>query len=706
MLYIKRLHRYALLSFIPVFMMTFTICLFIVLMQFLWKNIEEFVGKGLDLAILGEMFFYAALALIPMALPLAILLAALMMFGNMGKKLELLAIKASGVSLLRMMKPLIVLIIFISIGAFFFQNDAMPRINVKMQTLLNSIKQKALELDIPEGAFYEIGGSKNISYNVFVKTKNPETGMLYGFMLYDTKDYEKISVMVADSAKMMMSEDKTFFQLTMYDGQQFTKQSESNTKTNTSRSERRRNGTNTNHSRYTKENFKMKRIIVSFDGNFNRVDESYMEMSQKAKNLTDLTYSIDSMQIRLDTLDTKDLMSLNESYFGPFGREMEITENVPVLPFADDALKRKEKEDRKSRITEENKNLIMDIDSLLATLRLSEKVQAWDRAANQSQLIKSNMDTYQSTGLKNDLNKSIRRHNVEWHQKFTLSFACIIFFFIGAPLGAIIRKGGLGMPVVVSVILFIIYYIINNIGIKMARDGVWPEWEGVWLSSVVLFPLGVFLTYKSMKDSDLFNAEAYGKIFRKLLRISSKVNNDDILVDIRNIPDIVNLNPDPEILSNFRERSNDQLKDIAQNYEHYGYDQENQIIALSLLKERGDTLIDTRIYIKNYEMAEKEYNNFKQSSRLTLPQYIFTLLLLILSMIWGHWLVQWLLIISVAVYAISFIRSITYYTNYCKYLLKKATTKSNALLALGALLYAWLYPYLVKQMDNELKKKR
>ena len=702
MLHIKKLYRHVLQSFIPVFAMTFTICLFIVLMQFLWKYVEEFVGKGLDLIILGEMFFYAALNLVPMALPLAILLAALMLFGSMGEKLELLAVKASGVSLLKMMRPLIIFIAFISIGAFFYQNEAMPRINVKFKTLLNSIRQKSLELNIPEGAFYSID-TRTSFYNVFVKQKDPLTGMLRGFILYDVKDFNNAQVIVSDSATIQMSENKDFLVLTMFDGQQFSLLDRK--EDNSNRRQAQANNQNQSPKNNVKESFKTKKIIINFDGNFSRLDESGMEGSQLAKNLTELGVGIDSMRTRLDTLNTKDLISLNESYLEPFGREMTITENIIPETYTEQVIRKATEEKKENPLTEENKDFKLNIDSLIQTLRLTEKVQAWDKALNQAQMIKTNMNTYESVSVKNDLRKSIRQHHISWHQMFTLSFACIIFFFIGAPLGAIIRKGGLGMPVVVSVILFIVYYIVNNIGIKMARDGVWPEWEGMWLSTVVLFPLGAFLTYKSMKDSALFNAEAYGKIFRKVLRIESKVNNEDILIDIRKIPELDTLQPDQEMLKNFEVRPNDQLRDIAQNYERYGYNQQSQIVALSILKSRGETLIDTKIYYKNYALAEKEYLNMKKSSKLTFSGYILTLLLLIVYSIWKNDATQWLFIFSLIAYIVSFTRTIMYYTSYCKYLLKTTTSKSYATLAAGTIFYVWLHPYLKKKIDTELKKK-
>ena len=296
-LYIKRLYRYLLKTFVPLFMMTFAICLFLVLMQFLWKYIEDMVGKGLGFDVLGEMFLYAVLGLIPLALPLSILLASLMVFGNLGERLELLAIKSSGIPLLKTMSPLIILVTLISIGAFFFQNDAMPKINTKFYSLLISIRQKSPEVAIPAGVFYkDIDG-----LNIYVEKKNQQTGMLYDVQIYDiSQSFEDMTVIICDSAKMEMSEDKLSLVFTMYHGQQF------------------RNFNDGNGSRrmdqefipYARENFQEKTMITPFDANFNRMDEEVIESSTAsnyvAKNLSQLKSSIDSMKHEVDSIDLVD----------------------------------------------------------------------------------------------------------------------------------------------------------------------------------------------------------------------------------------------------------------------------------------------------------------------------------------------------------------------------------------------------------------
>lgn len=483
MLRIKRLYLYILQTFVPVFFMTFAICLFIILMQFLWKYVEDLVGKGLDTHVLAELFLYAALTLVPMALPLAILLASLMSFGNLGERYELLAIKAAGISLLRAMRPLIILMILICIGAFFFQNDIIPKINVKFRTLMISVKQKSPELDIPEGSFYS--GIDN--YNIYVKAKDKETGTLRDVMIYDvSKGFDNMAVIVCDSAKMKMSSNKDYLQLNLYNGQQFANFKQSGLGD-------RATVRNDKFVPYSRENFKEKEVIIPFDANFNRMDEASMDGTQIAKNVSQLRASVDSLTIIVDSLNVNDRKVMLKYTYLSYRNNYQIDT---------------------TKVQEDNLDYSYSLDSVLNSLSPSEKVSVYSEAMSRAEANKNDF-MFRSIS-KIDTQKKIRQHNVELQRKFTLSFACLIFFFIGAPLGAIIRKGGLGMPVVVSVILFIIYYIIDNLGYKMARDGVWDVWQGVWLSSFILFPLGVFITYKAINDSALFNADAYRNYYVKV----------------------------------------------------------------------------------------------------------------------------------------------------------------------------------------------
>lgn len=496
-------------TFLPLFIMTFGICLFIVLMQFLWRYIDDMVGKGLGIPVLGEMFFYAALFLLPMALPLAILLASLMTFGNLGERLELLAMKSAGVSLIHIMRPLMITIGIISIGAFFFQNNAMPVVQVKLYSLLYSMRQKSPELDIPEGVFYgEITG-----YNVYVKQKDNKTGLLKDVMIYDYSDgFNNARVIKADSGRLKTSADKLFLVLSLFNGESF-----ENLKSQTGSA-----GAKVAVP-YRRETFGTKEILIEFDANFTRTDESFMQNQYMGKKLNDLQTSIDSMTVRLDSikaLNAKSVyeMSYRRTFSKPKREEGNRTGNSQVNNT--DSLKKKQDEPA----------IIIDFDSLYQAQPASVKAALLVRAKSNIESVKA--DYYFKAATMGDEAYKVRRHLTEWHKKFTLSFACMVFFFIGAPLGAIIRKGGLGMPVVISVILFIFYYIVDNIGFKMARDGVWAAWEGMWLSSAVLAPLGIFLTYKAVNDSVILNADTYLNALKNLIgkRSGRKVEKKEVII--------------------------------------------------------------------------------------------------------------------------------------------------------------------------------
>ena len=471
-------------TFLPVFAMTFFICLFIVLMQFLWRYIDDLVGKGLDIATIGELFFYAALTMVPMALPLAILLASLMTFGNLGEKFELTAMKAYGVSLLKTMRPLIIFILLIAGGAFFFQNNVLPIAQVKMYSLLYSMKQKSPEMEIPEKAFYDqIPG-----INIFVDEKDKVTGTLYDLMIYDMSGgSDNTRIIVADSGKISLTPDKTKLLLNIYQGEQF-----ENLRSTTA-------GVQSNNLPYRRETFAQKDIMIAFDANFNRMDESTMRKQYVGKNITELNATIDSVQARVDIVGAIYATEIKEKpYFA-------IQYYRPVYT------------DSGSRMVKQPEIAMrkpLDIDSLFQNNANLDEASIINQALYKARTFKMDYE-YKSKIMEED-RKSIRRHGIELQKKFTLSFACIIFFFIGAPLGAIIRKGGIGLPLVVSVILFIIYYIIDNAGYKMAKDGRIGVIEGMWLSSSILLPLGIFFTYKAVHDSGVFNIDAYKALWARI----------------------------------------------------------------------------------------------------------------------------------------------------------------------------------------------
>lgn len=474
-------------SFVPLFMMTFCICLFIVLMQFLWRYIDELVGKGLGVDVIGELFFYAALTMIPMALPLAILLASLMTFGNLGEQFELTAMKASGISLLRTMAPLIVLMVCIATGAFFFQNNVLPVAQTKMWTLLYSMRQKSPELEIPEGVFYDqIPG-----YNLFVQEKNRETGVLYEVMIYDvSKGFENSSIILADSGKMSITPDKTHLFLKLWNGESFENLKDAG-------------ASNMRNVPYRRESFDTKEIMLKFDTNFNRMDEQGMRNQYVGKNMAELRATIDSVGLRVDSLGASYGNSLREfPYLGVRNYDTRMDSGEMVRTRRPDVAMAKP----------------INVDSLLRGSSSGQRLNYLNQGLAKAQRMRQEYE-YKSMMMADEM-KSMRRHAIELQKKFTLSFACIIFFFIGAPLGAIIRKGGLGTPLVISVFLFIFYYIIDNMGYKLARDGKWEVWEGMWLSAAVLLPLGIFFTYKAVNDSAVFNKDAYLNFFRRFFGVS------------------------------------------------------------------------------------------------------------------------------------------------------------------------------------------
>lgn len=500
-------------TFLPLFLMTFGICLFIVLMQFLWRYIDDMVGKGLGIPVLAEMFMYAALFLVPMALPLAILLASLMTFGNLGERLELLAMKSAGVSLVHIMRPLIITVSLISIGAFFFQNYAMPVVQVKLYTLLWSMRQKSPELDIPEGVFYnEITG-----FNVYVKHKDTETGLLRDMMIYDySEGFNKVGVMVADSGRLKTSADKMFLVLSLFNGESF-------------RSLDKQSGTAGTKSSvpYQRETFKSRDILIEFDANFSRTDESFMQNQFMGKNMHDLQTFIDSVSVRLDSIQSVNAKNVYETSYKKTLKKPQDIKQDQVKEEPND-----EQSDTQTVTTvkADEPAIVMNFDSLYLAENPGKKATILTRAKSSIENMKA--DYFFKAATIGDEAYRVRRHLTEWHNKFTISFACLVFFFIGAPLGAIIRKGGLGTPVVLSVLLFIFYYVINNIGFKMARDGVWEAWQGMWLSSAVLAPLGIFLTYKAVNDSVILNADTYLNALKNLFgkRSGRKVEMKEVIM--------------------------------------------------------------------------------------------------------------------------------------------------------------------------------
>lgn len=476
---IKKMDIYLLKAYLQLFAGTFFICLFIFLMQFTWRYVNELIGKGLSTEVLGKFFWYASLNLVPMSLPLAILLAALITFGNLGERLELLSMKAAGVSLVRILAPIFTFVVLLSMGSFYFQNKIGPEATKQLGALVYSIKQKSPELDIPEGIFYnEIPG-----YNLYVERKDRNTGMLYGVMIYrNSGTSDDAQIVLADSGRLQSTADHLHLKLTLWGGERFQ---------NMASNGRQMLKANVP---YMRETFFLEEDLIAFDDTFNVMDASLFAGNAATKDLTSINHGIDSLRERLsilghDIYDVYRNQQLNSKLRAGRSDSASIVKGVAQVAC---------------------------LDSLKGKLTAAQRQNVWKSARANSQQLINECEFRSMTGNLNETNRSYRLHQVEWHKKFTLSVACLIFFFIGAPLGAIIRKGGLGLPVVISVLIFIFYYIINVSGEKMAKTGDWEIAFGIWLSSMVLAPIGAFLTYKANNDSAMFNIEGYTLPLKRL----------------------------------------------------------------------------------------------------------------------------------------------------------------------------------------------
>lgn len=509
MAFIKKLDIFILKNYLTLFAGTFCISLFVVMMQFLWKYIDDLVGKGLSFDVYLKFFFYAAETLVPLALPLAILLASLISFGNIGERLELLAIKAAGISLIRTLRPLIILNALFAVGSYYFQDKIAPEAQQNVMQLLYSMREKSPELDIPEGVFYD--GIENI--NLYVKKKNKETGMLYDVIIYNMQDgVNKAHIILADSAKMQTSANKKHLLLHLYQGEQFENLND--------------NALQARNVPYRRETFVEKHFIIDFDTNFNMTDEETVSGSAMTKNMKELLHDIDSLNTELDSISAVYYQDMQRSALR-LPHQLRLSDYDSLMLSTMDS-------SRIAELTkEENKHLALkakragtvpkttiNIDSLLQGIdshaKQSVYMTATSKASFQQMDIQYKAD-YMSAG-----DKQIRRHWIKFWEKITTSLACLMFFFIGAPLGAIIRKGGLGFPVVIAVVIFLLYYIINTGGMKVGREGSIPVWLGMWISTMVLMPLGIFFTVKSNNDSAVFNMDAYKNFFRKLWGIRNK----------------------------------------------------------------------------------------------------------------------------------------------------------------------------------------
>ena len=489
---IKKLDIFIAKQFGLLFIGTFFICQFVLMMQFLWRYIDELIGKGLSMEVLAEFFWHMGLMLVPQALPLAILLSSLITFGNMGESSELTAIKAAGISLMQAFRSLIVISVLICLTSLYFQNTIGPNANKQLGLMLMSMKQKSPELEIPEGIFYD--GIPNS--NLYVQKKDLNTGKLYGIMIYRmTGSYEDQAIILADSGMLQSTAEKKHLLLTLWSGEWFENMQAQELAGDAAVP-------------YRRETFTHKRILLDFDGDFNIGDGSSMSNNANAKSFSRISHDLDSLKEQYD--------SIGRVYYR---EDQRMAYYLPQVSVNDSV--------RSLKLAASN---TYDVDSAFSRLSADKRRSAVSYALQQVKQRAMDLDFKQM--ITSDGDRLIRQHQIEWVRKITLALTCLIFFFIGAPLGAIIRKGGLGLPVLISVLVFIVYYILDNSGYRMARGGMWAVWFGNALAPAVLVPMAVFFTYKATNDSVVFNVDLYTDIFRRFfgLRVKRPIYRKEVVI--------------------------------------------------------------------------------------------------------------------------------------------------------------------------------
>lgn len=477
----KKLDRLVLKYYLGPFVATFFICLFILLMQFLWKYVDDLVGKGLEWYVLTELMFYASASLIPLALPLAVLLSSIMTLGALAENNELMSAKAAGIPLYKVLRPLIGFIILVSIGAFFFSNHAIPYANLKFKSLLYDIRQQKPALDILEGVFY--GGIDN--YSIRIGKKHDDDRSIEDVLIYDHSDQAgNIIVIRANHGEMFTSDDGDWLILRLFEGTRYEEVHQG-----------RRRAENFPHNRMSFQQYQLQFDLSGFQ--MGRSDESLFKSSYGMLNIRQLEEHIDSSHSKLEK-KLRRLKHYTRPYF-TYQRDSAFAER-------------------------EFKEIQVDtLRDFIDVFPTNKQAGVLDRAKAQASSIKSiyGSNIYEIS----EFRRMMQRYKIEWHRKFTLSFACLLLFLIGAPLGAIIRKGGLGMPAVVSIILFIIYHVMSITGEKFSKQFVATAFEGMWTPIFILFPFGIILVYQANKDAQILNLESYIIAGRKLVKWFKKSKN-------------------------------------------------------------------------------------------------------------------------------------------------------------------------------------
>lgn len=554
---IKKLDLFIAKQFGLLFAGTFFICQFVLMMQFLWRYVDVLIGKGLSMEVMAQFFWYMGLFLVPQALPLAILLASLITFGNLGESSELTAIKSAGISTMRTFRSLIVISVVVCFCSFYFQNYVGPNANMKMAQLMISMSQKNPELEIPEGIFYD--GIPNS--NLYVQKKDMDTGKLYGIMIYRmTGSYEDQAIILADSGMLQTTADKKHLLLTLWSGEWFENMQSQELGASASIP-------------YRRETFADKRIVLDYDGDFNMTDAAALSNNAKAKSLSQLTSGIDSLSMTYDSVGRSIYDDAQRMYY-----------RIPKVNKRDSLAAVKLAQGK-----------TYHFDSLYNKLTKEQKLSAVNMALSsvQSEVTELNFRSM----ITSDGDRLLREHYIEMINKFTLALTCIIFFFIGAPLGAIIRKGGLGIPVIVSVLVFIVYYLLDNTGYRMARGDMWTVEFGKGLAPAVLIPLSAFVTYKANRDSMVFNIDQWKAVIMKALgwRTKRHVYGKEVIIEDPNYLEdrqlLLNMNDD--IRRYAEEHRLKSLPNVVQTFFKYQPDHEVERISNELEKVIDD-LTNTR----------------------------------------------------------------------------------------------------------------
>lgn len=472
---IKKIDLLILKAFIGPFLATLLISIFVLVMQFFWLYIDDLVGKGLDLLTILKLIGYVSVSILPLALPLSLLLSSIMTLGNLGETFELVALKSAGISLIRFMRPLMFVAVILSIIAFFLSNNFIPVANLKLDRLKYDIITSKPAFDIKEGSFYD----KIEGFVIRVGKKEKDNQTISDVVIFEKNYGLQDNLLIAKKGKMNVTKDKRYLEFILQDGWRYeeTGNSSENDKTQFVRT-----GFGTFKKYFDMSSFQM-----------SQTDEEGFKYSPKMLTIQQLMPTIDSLEKSDSVFESLSRTDL-QNFFG-FVRYQDNSWEKPIKKLS-------------------GKNYLSQYPDSLKNIYFTTNLSQLNTINSNSQFLMQDFIDKQA---------SLRSHKIEWHRKFTLSVACIILFMIGAPLGSIIRKGGLGLPLVFAIVFFVLFYILNTIGEKMARQGVLTASQGMWLSSVVLLPIGIFLTYKAMNDSQLFNKETYYRTFKNIRKLLYKI---------------------------------------------------------------------------------------------------------------------------------------------------------------------------------------